>query len=339
MAFLFADGADLYGTASNVSRKWSTSASLTIVAGRLGGGAIRLDSAGSQVTKTIANTITIGVTFALNIQAANTGGSVRMLLLTDTGTCQVGLGTNASQQIILFRNTTANILATSVESLSQGVWHQLELKVKIDNTVGTVELRLNGNTTPIITATGLDTQQTANAFVNDIRFTTDGNGTPDFDIDDIIFWDDTGAAPHNNFLGDARIETLQPTGAGNTTQWAVTGAASNFQAVDDTTPNDDTDYVSENVSGEKDTYATGNVTGTVDTIYAVQTNLLMKKSDAGTADVQHVVRSNAVDYLSAAKTPGTSYAYSTELWLTDPDTDVAWTQSAVDAAEYGEQFV
>ena len=335
---LFVDGCDLYGsTASFISRKWTTITSMALGTGRFGGGALSLDSSNSAVTKAIANTATVGVSFAINIVAPNTGGTTEIFRITDAGTTQVGLALNASQQLILFRSTSGTVLGTSAAGLASSTWHHIQIKTLIDPAAGTGEVRLNGSASAIITVTGANTRATANSFANDVRFVTSGS-VPDFLIDDVIIWDTAGSAPQNNFMGDVRIETIRPTGAGNSTGWSLTGAASNRQAVADTTPDDDTSYVSTAVSTTKDTYAMGDLTGTIATIFATQSNLLCKKTDAGTADIKSVVRIGSTDYAGTAMGPSTSYSYVTELRTTSPATAVAWTGAEINGSEWGSEF-
>ena len=335
MAIVFADGGDLYGNnAANIARKWTSTVSLAIGVGRFGGGAIRLDSSNSAVTKSIAALSTFGMGFVINVLAANIGGTTQILQLTDSGTAQLHLDLNASQQLVLVRGVTT--LATSAVSLAQNTFYHLELKTTINSSTGSFELRLNGSITPIINVTGANTQSTGNATVNDIRFVTSGS-VPDYDLDDVVIWDTTGSSPQNNFMGDIRIETIRPTSAGTNTGWTP-NTGSNYDCVDDINPDDDTTYVATSVSTTKDTYTMSNLTSTIGTIFGAQSNLLCKKTDAGTADIKSVVRTGGSNFSSSAMGPSTSYSYVTDIRTLNPNTGVAWTGAEIDASEWGSEF-
>jgi hypothetical protein len=80
-------------------------------------------------------------------------------------------------------------------------------------------------------------------------------------IDDVIFDDST-------WVGPSSIQGLVPTGAGATTQFDPS-TGSNYACVDEV-PASDTDYIYTNTANDVDTYACGNLTGTINSVKAVQ---------------------------------------------------------------------
>ena len=337
----FADGADLYGTSSNITRKWTnTGGSLSIVSGRIAGSAIRITSPGAgstTVSKSFTGVVTFGAAFAFKLVTADVGSTRLFLYLKNGSTQHMQIGLNTSQQLVVYNGATFTLLATG-QALTVGTWYHIEIKVKIDDSTGSFEVRVNGNVTPTINLSGIDTRNGGVASIDTALFTTDSSTTQVYDIDDIVFWDTAGSSPQNNFLGEIRIETLFPTGAGTNTTWTPTGAASNFDCVDDTTPDDDTTYVSTAVSGNKDTYAMGNLTSSAVTILGTQYNLLARKTDVSAADIKSVVRTNSTNFSSSAQTPTTSYTYITDIRQVNPDTSAAWTGTEINASEWGSEF-
>jgi hypothetical protein len=152
-------------------------------------------------------------------------------------------------------------------------------------------------------------------------------------IDDMYICDGSGSL-NNDFLGDVTVSALLPNGAGNTTGWTAS-AGSNYQCVDEATPNDDTDYVSTSTLTAKDTYAFPSVVAGAE-VKAIQVFAAVRKATEGPGKVKHVVRSNSTDYDSAEMgIGGTTYSYTRTVHETDPATGVAWTESGVNAAEFG----
>lgn len=262
-------------------------------------------------------------------------GSNYIISIRDTNTTQVWFRVNTNGTISALRGTAyaSTVLGTTSSSLQVDVWAYVEVKVVIDDTVGTVEVRING--TPGLTLTGQDTKQSSNAAWNEVRFgyASKSSGTVTIDLDDVYICDGSGSL-NNDFLGDVTISALYASGAGNTTGWTAS-AGSNYQCVDEATPNDDTDYVSTSTVDAKDTYAFTDCAAGA-TIKAVQLLSAVRKGAEGPGKIKHVVRSNSTDYDSAEMgIGGTSYSYCRTVHETDPATGVAWTESGFNGAEFG----
>jgi hypothetical protein len=152
-------------------------------------------------------------------------------------------------------------------------------------------------------------------------------------MDDTYLLDTTGSAPQNTFLGPSRIVTPVPTGAGSHTQWTPTGAASNFQCVNEAPPDGDTTYVADSTPGDLDSYVFGQADGGA-TIFAVQTNLYARKDDANTRQIATLVRQGGVDFVGTTFTEAASYSDFTQIYNQDP-TGTNWTPAVFNADEFG----
>lgn len=214
--------------------------------------------------------------------------------------------------------------------LSTSTFYYIELKAKIDNSTGSYTLKIDGSTE--LTASGIDTQASGNASADRLRIAV-GNNSFNSNWDDLYLLDDSGSAPLNDFLGDVRCTSLLPNGAGNYTQWTPS-TGSNFQVVDETAPNDDTDYNSDSTVGHKDTYTFQDLTGT-GTVYAVQSHLWARKDDAGTRQIAPLLRSGGSDNTGTTVSLSTSYAYYNQIYETNPITAAVWTVSDVNGLEAG----
>lgn len=331
MALRFIDsGGDYYSTAQ-ILRKWpggaTTGGSVNAAGGRRGTNGLNMTNATYHKPLDAQGTWICGLAFLLDNAPFNAG--LVLIALYDGVTEQMSLRVElTSAKLIVSRNGTT--LATSAAALSLDVFNYIEFKVLISDTVGTYEVRVNG--VNVLSGSGADTKFTANATADSVRFSVAGtNGTNI--ADDIYICDGTGAA-NNNFLGDVRVDAKFPDGAGNSTGMTPS-AGSNFQCVDETTANDDTDYVQSDVATTKDTYTFGDITHVPVAIFGVQINMTARKDDAGARSIASVVRSGGADTDGATQALSTTYAQYQQIIEKDPNTAAAWTKTALNAAEFG----
>jgi hypothetical protein len=205
----------------------------------------------------------------------------------------------------------------------------VEIRVKVDNSAGEVEMRFNGSSTPILNLTSQDTRNGGTSGVLD---SASFASAPCY-VDDLYVVD----ASVGTFLGDVRIEGCLPTGAGNYTGWTPS-AGSNYQCVDENNPNGDTDYVSASAAATADTYAMENVTPTTGTVYAVQTVVRARKDDGGTREIRPRLRLSGTDTNGTTVALGTTYRYWKERFTTKPGGG-AWSISDVNSVEAGQELV
>jgi len=242
------------------------------------------------------------------------------------------VNTNGTLSYVRGPGASQTVLGTTALALALGTTYYIELKVEISNTVGTVDIHVDG--APWLALTTQDTQATASATWNELWLNKPSGVTIQWDWDDLYVCDGSGAAPWNTFLGDCRVDALYPTGAGATTGWTPSAGA-NWQCVDDTAPNDDTDYTTASSAGLVDTFVVSDAPVPGAAIYGVQHCLSAKKTDAGTATIAPVIRHSGVDYVGADLFPGTGYTYARVIDVLNPGTAAAWTEAGFNAAEFG----
>lgn len=131
-------------------------------------------------------------------------------------------------------------------------------------------------------------------------------------------------------------ETLRPNGVGTTTQLTPTDSVSNWQNVDEVTPNEDTDRNFRGPSSyAQDTYATQNPTGS-GTINSVTIYVRCKRNPyASTGYAKTAIRTDGTDYLGSEVSLTTSYANYSTVYNTNPKTGLAWTWDEITALEIG----
>ena len=117
----------------------------------------------------------------------------------------------------------------------------------------------------------------------------------------------------------------------------VTTAAGNWYATGQNPPQGSSSYVFDATVGHEDLYTFPALTALAPTIYAVAVKANVAKSDAGAKTVSMRTKSGATDSggSAGALAPGTSYAWLTSLFPTDPNTSAAWTLAALNAAQAG----
>jgi hypothetical protein len=343
MALKFVDGFDHYASADILSKWSSFSGSVAISAGN-GRRSSQALSYPSSTTAVLAKTLSAsGATWTAGFAIFPRSGTVTAGMLfqfTDSGSDQIGIRLNADLTLQMQKQSTT-LGSASVATLTANVWQYVEVKVVVNNTTGTYEVRLNG--VNILSATGQNTRNTANNSANGVRFgarASDGLGgagvTTGIYIDDFYVCDSTGT--NTTFLGDSRVDTLYPTGAGNTTQFTAS-AGSNWQCVDETLQNGDSDYVQSSTATNKDTYGFSDLSHTPTSVFGVQINMYAKKDDAGSRTLCAVTRSGGSDTDGATQGLNTSYSNLIEVLDTDPNGSIAWTKAAVNAAEFGMKVV
>lgn len=320
------DGFDYYNTNAIGASKWNTFSAGAFGTGRFGGQSMVMNS-GNSAVKNISATQTLICAFALRVSTAFAATTV--LQFIDSTTVQVDLRFNSSGNLIVTRNGTT--LATGSTAMVIDTWHHIQIKVKIDNTTGTYEVKLDG--VAEISGTGADTQDTGNASADSVKFTSTNSQVS---IDDVVIMDTTGSQ-NNNLPGECKITTVRPDGNGNVNNFTPS-AGSNYQCVDETIENGDTDYVYSSTANDIDLYTIGNTTLS-GTVMAVQNNLVARKDDAGTRQIASVCRRSSTNYVGATKTLTSSYTNESELYELDPSTSAAWTQSGLDAMEMGAQVI
>lgn len=342
MALRFCDSVSHYA-AANITQKWTGEGltgppTLTIGTGRLAGGSIHYAFGGTSGSRwafmTLDNQQTWIIGHAFKCDTLPAGARV-INGLRDAGTNQVDVRINNDGTLSVTRNGT--VLATGTTALSAATWYYIEFKCKIDPTVGTYEVRLNGSGSAEISGSGANTRNTANSTANQ-PFVGSQNAGTNWAADwcDIYFCDTTGST-NNDFLGDVRVEALFPNGNGNSSQFTGSDGNStdNYLLVDESTPNDDTDYVEDSTVTDKDTYAYTNPTPTTGTVYGVQTVPYARKTDAGTRSIRELARLSATEIDNGADiTLSTSYLYYPKVFETKPGGG-AWTLSDVSSAEFG----
>lgn len=322
---LHADGFDAIATTTGVAtttylqRRYTSVSAGTTQTGRLGG--LSINNATFVYTPAIAKT-TLVIGFAY--QATGYGQGV--FDIRDGSTQQVTFITNADGSVSVTRaGTVLGTSAAGVMILNQ--WNYFEVKVTIDNSAGSYEVRKNG--VAILSGTGKDTQNTANASATNVLFRTS------FCFFDDLYIADTSGTANNDFLGDVNVKAYFPDADGTAEQWTLSAGTDSFALLDDNPADDDTTYIQSSTTGQT-TRCTHQDVASTDTILAVLHVVLARKTDASATSLkltQFIASTSYDDGTTPALT--TSFAYYQRVMDVNPNTGAAWSPSAVNAAEFG----
>ena len=318
---------------SITSPRFNSPSGGTIVTGRNSGSAGQFLGSGSGATLAFAgipqgDRIIFG--FAFKVPSGTMG--VDFARINDTGgTTHLIYSISATGIISVTRNSVSLTGATGTTNLTTGIWYYLEFEQIISDTVGEIHCYLDG-IQEFSTASNLDTQNGGTGIIN--AFTPTSNNNRTIQVDDIYIRSATaGETQKTSFLGDVRVSGLLPTGAGNSAQFTPS-AGSNYQNVDDTAADGDSTYNESSTLNHIDSFVFADLPST-GTVYAVQSQVMARKTDAGTRSVASVYRISSTNYVGIDNTLSVDYNYEIDLKELSPATAAAWTVSEINSAEFG----
>lgn len=252
--------------------------------------------------------------------------SVRLLT---TGALEVTRGEYAPTNL---SGTPGTIIGTSSAVITTSAWNHIEWKVVLSDTVGTVELRVNG--VSVLSLTGQDTINAAAPGTIDQVSLTSGVTTgsqPVFDyFKDLILWDTTGTQ-NNDFLGTNHVYSLLPD-ADSTLTWTPSTGLTGFNLIDETDPND-ADFISAaDPPPAQSEFTLTNLPPDIVGVKALIPVVRARKIDGGDGSIQVGVKGTLTD-LGADRPITSAFTYWWDVSELSPDTGVAWTPVEVDAVK------
>lgn len=229
------------------------------------------------------------------------------------------------------------ILATSSFVPPLTLWFYLEVKLTIGSP-GSVEVRING--TPIITASGITTQQSSNPTWNTFHLTGMGNFGPEWITDDLYLIDPNDGTDSIDFLGEVRVQTLFPDADGYETDFLRSTGSVNAFNVNQVTnyPTEPINFNFNGTVGAIDLYDISpfSISGT---IFAVQENMSVSKDDTGSRDICPLLRTASVNYQGPTYVCYSSYTYAGNIWELNPETNAQWTLTELNTAQFGIEVI
>ncbi len=225
---------------------------------------------------------------------------------------------------------------SQVGNLSQvlvnDTWYLLEGYYKMHDTSGSYILKIDG--VERCTFVG-DTKPGAYTSFNRVQFSGAGSnfGAPYTFFDDVAM-NDTSGAVDNSWCGPGKIERLLVNANGDLNEWTPAGQANNWECVDETPSNGDTDYVTAKEVGKRDLF---NLTAFTDTNKTV-TRLWIEGRAEDYAAVASRIKlglktSGSVFLGPETVLPAAYIRVSSGEYLVDPSSGKTWTKTELDALQ------
>jgi hypothetical protein len=300
-------------------------------------------SAADNIRRPIGQNLAAGIIGISYKSATTVNKNQNLIVLFDTtSTVQCGLKINTDGTLSVFRSTHSNILGTSTFAVGDNVWHYIEFKWAISDSIssGDVEVKVDG-TVVLTVAASSDTKSSSNAYATHYAFVgnspsvTSGRSGSNFFIDDHYLIDLTGSV-NNTYLGNVRIQTLYPNGNGNSSQMVGSdgNSTNNFQLVDEASYAA-ADYVESATLNDKDTYTFTDTLSTTNTILGISINVAALRTNTDPRSIAPVVRHSGTDYDGTNIALSSSAVAYQQVYETNPGTSSGWTKSDVDGMEAG----
>ena len=219
---------------------------------------------------------------------------------------------------------------TAPNACRPGSWSYIEYKVVIaSGTGGSVIMRING--VEVFNVTGIDTQETGTVASHLRLFGMDGNSDTQNGqgcFDDVYI-------STSDFLGPIKIESILPNGDTADEDFTLSSGSDSYALIADDPIDADTSYIESNTSTDKTLVDLAALTYIASDVKAVQVNLT-SKVDTGTMNQIPKVKSGSTEGSGATQgISTTSYATTTQVFETNPDTTAAWAVSEVNGMQAG----
>jgi len=211
MAFIFADSFDLYDTSSDIGGRWdSVDADFGINTSTTPYGTGKsLTHANTNATLMSKSWAANDETIYISVRHRCNGGTSNLrymaITLLDEESAQVTLRWQEDNALVVLSGGVGGSSITSqAGAVPANTWDSFQIKIVIGSS-GSVEVRKNGSTSPVINVSGVNTRAgSANNYANRFLFTFSVAGAQGVHfVDDLFINSGTGAAP-NDWPGDVR---------------------------------------------------------------------------------------------------------------------------------------
>lgn len=306
----------------------------------IAGTVLRMDDFFATVRKALPTPRdTIGQAFRFWLAALPVSANIPSFVRFSDGAnvCHVSLTVTSTGVIQAYRGTILGAGGTLLGStagpvLTANAWNHIEVKAKISDTVGTVEVRVNGVT--VLNLANQDTANSADLTIAQVELSNNNgfDGTPRIDgyFKDYFVWDTTGTH-NNNFAGSVNVVALTPDSDVALT-WALSGGATGFSLVNEAPPVDGGFISAGSPPPAIDKMGMTNLPADVTSVRALMTLVRARKTDGGDGNLQVGLISGASVDLGADRPITTAFTYYADFSEEDPATVAPWLPTAVNAA-------
>jgi len=343
-------GYELNSTTDQMEFTLNSSVSVSTTNVRTGTYAGRVNAAAGFWRQHVAatNQTTTGFISVCVYIVAAPNASTQFLRWSNISNTAVGNITMTTSRTLVLLKSDGTQIGSASSAIPLNTWTCVELSNDASTSPGTLTGRIDdgaGNWTTFATGANSNQGQWARALWGNV---TGAQTTNDMYFDDVKINDSTGSA-QTSFPGNTKVIYLRPNAAGDANGWTRGGSDSgaNWSQMEETPPNDITDYVLSTTLNQEDLYNMGNSgLASYDTINLVQQNVRYRADNAA---------SNPTFKVEVEKTSGGTIAQGTGItpaattWFTnagsipenptltlyqDPDA-VNWTSTTLDSMQTG----
>lgn len=259
------------------------------------------------------------------------------LAIRSGGSTLCWLKVNQNGTLSMYRGSTLITGATTPVALTQGVPMDVELKVVLHGSAGTIDICFGGDTgSPVVSVTGVNTTASGATTFDEIRLGSIGGPSGSFvecRLSNLIVWDGSGST-WNAFMGDHSVDWIATAAEGAHTDGAPSSGSDREAMVDEAAGDGDTSYNEKDTVGQKDsfTHAASPISGA--TISGVVLVAQARKSDVGSAGLKLGLRIGGTDYMGSQKTLGSTMSYVHQPLEVSPATSIAFDETEFNDSEF-----
>jgi hypothetical protein len=324
MTVRWIDGFTFYTTKTDITAREgiiTTPGFANFATGRLGVGQCITTAQGYSFAPFASPQAALSIGFAYQVSNLSQAGTMLQMHNGGTPICDLRVTSTGALQA----TRDGNVLGTSAGGIiAPDVWKYLEVEVERSSSVGVFNVYVNG-----VSVLALTGQNTGGSNIDKITFSS---GSADIKLDDLYVTDTSTR------LGECRIDGIHPTADTATKAWTPSTGTDNYACVDEATFAT-SDFVSTSSAGDKDYYDMGALGFDPLTIHALLVLTMAKKDDATTRTLRSNLKSSATEGHGATKGLGSSFVVYTDIFTTDPNGSIPWTETSVNAAQVGIEVV
>lgn len=335
---------------SDILNKWTSKTgtmSINPTGGRRSSPALRCGAeAGANIVKSIPTSACVAMGTNIKVpsnHAWDTTYTVLFAVYDSSGYLNCFLTLNSSRGIEVYRNAYGHygtgsmpvlLGSSSAEVIPLDVDTYIEWGVKLSNSAGTIEVKVNGSDVVIPLTSSLDTVYNGE-HAGAAGYGTVNNGYGNGDkawttkcgidyCDSYIAYGDEVA-----FKGDCKVRKLVLTGDAVPQDWTPSsGNAWERMNVGDGS-------LTGSAVGATSLFDFADISDNSSLIQGVQVLVKASKSDAGVKEIAVVAKHNSSEVESDVIALGTSAAYYSRFFHINPSTSQPWTQSELNATKLG----
>jgi len=289
---------------------------------------------GIKYPRAVLDNRSFAVGIRVNLDSLPGVDTVVLAAVDDAGNMQCSASINDDGTMSIWRGTMDSELVRSEDALDTSTDYRVGFMGSVDHSGGDLEIYVNGEV--FIRINNEDTaQETSNTWRGVyVGFHEDWVASHFYIVD--------GSGSQTGLIHGAYVKVFGPDANGTHTAWPPLGAASAYQAIDDTDPDADaTRIVSPAIVGTRYTVSMSTLAATL-AIYGAQLSAMARNlpsSGLGSPSHELVVMSGGNSFVDTWQSVVTEdWRVLTKVWDVDPETEEPWTVDGINAAEWGGQL-